>query len=71
MLSTCVSGDDLRARIVAVGRLAEIEELYQPEAEPVQTNDAVQQKVKQNMQIRKAVVYNALCYKRQPFYCEY
>ena len=41
MLSTCVSGDDLRARIVAVGRLAEIEELYLPEAESVQTNDAV------------------------------
>ncbi len=31
MLSTCVSGDDLRARIVAVGRLAEIEAIYQPE----------------------------------------
>ena len=29
MLSTCVSGDDLRARIVAVGRLAEVEEVYQ------------------------------------------
>ena len=28
MLSTCVSGDDLRARIVAVGRLAEIEMTY-------------------------------------------
>ena len=40
-LSTCVSGDDLRARVVAVGRLADIEEVYQPESEPVQTNDAV------------------------------
>lgn len=30
MLSTCVSGDDLRARIVAIGRLAEVEALYQP-----------------------------------------
>ncbi len=28
-LSTCVSGTDSRARVVAVGRLAEIEELYQ------------------------------------------
>ena len=40
-LSTCVSGDDLRARIVAVGRLADIEEVYQSESEPVQTNDTV------------------------------
>ena len=32
MLSTCVSGDDLRARIVAVGRLAEVEALYEPES---------------------------------------
>ncbi len=30
MLSTCVSGTDSRARVVAVGRLAEIEEIYQP-----------------------------------------
>lgn len=37
MLSTCVSGDDLRARIVAVGRLAEIEALYQPEQVPAAT----------------------------------
>ena len=29
MLSTCVSGDDLRARIVSVGRLAEIEQVYE------------------------------------------
>ncbi len=35
MLSTCVSGDDLRARIVAVGRLAEIEALYQPAQTPI------------------------------------
>lgn len=30
MLSTCVSGDDPRARVVAVGRLAEIEPVYVP-----------------------------------------
>ncbi len=30
LLSTCVSGDDPRARVVAVGRLAEIEAPYQP-----------------------------------------
>ena len=30
MLSTCVSGEDERARIVAVARLAEIEPCYQP-----------------------------------------
>ncbi len=29
-LSTCVSGNDSRARVVAVGRLAEVEEVYQP-----------------------------------------
>lgn len=33
MLSTCVSGDDPRARVVAVGRLAEIEPVYVPEQE--------------------------------------
>lgn len=31
MLSTCVSGDDPRARVVAVGRLAEVEAVYQPQ----------------------------------------
>lgn len=30
MLSTCVSGNDARARIVVVGRLADVEEPYQP-----------------------------------------
>ena len=29
LLSTCVSGDDPRARVVAVGRLAEVETVYQ------------------------------------------
>lgn len=36
MLSTCVSGDDLRARIVAVGRLAEVEAVFEPAADAVQ-----------------------------------
>lgn len=36
MLSTCVSGDDLRARIVAVGRLAEVEAVFAPVADGVQ-----------------------------------
>jgi hypothetical protein len=31
LLSTCVSGDDPRARVVAVGRLAEVEAVYQPQ----------------------------------------
>jgi hypothetical protein len=31
MLSTCVSGDDALARVVAVGRLAEVEAVYQPQ----------------------------------------
>lgn len=30
-LSTCVSGDDYRARIVAIGRFAELEAPYQPQ----------------------------------------
>jgi hypothetical protein len=31
-LSTCVSGDDYRARFVVIGRLAEIEPVYTAEA---------------------------------------
>ena len=37
-LSTCVSGDDYRARFVVIGRLAETEEVYQPEVSATDEN---------------------------------